>query len=27
MEVDQLAKKYHELDTRPQELNWKAELI
>jgi hypothetical protein len=27
MEVDQLAKKYRELDTRLQELNWKTELI
>lgn len=26
-EVDQLAKRYRELDTRLQELNWKAELI
>jgi len=26
-EVDQLAKKYRELDTRLQELNWKSELI
>jgi hypothetical protein len=26
-EVDQLAKKYRELDTRLQELNWKTELI
>jgi hypothetical protein len=26
-EVDQLSKKYRELDTRLQELNWKAELI
>jgi hypothetical protein len=27
MEVDQLAKRYRELDTRLQELNWKTELI
>jgi len=26
-EVDQLAKRYRELDTRLQELNWKTELI
>jgi len=26
-EVDQLSKKYRELDTRLQELNWKTELI
>jgi hypothetical protein len=26
-EVDRLAKRYRELDTRLQELNWKAELI
>jgi hypothetical protein len=26
-DVDQLAKKYRELDTRLQELNWKSELI
>jgi hypothetical protein len=25
--VDQLAKRYRELDTRLQELNWKTELI
>jgi len=27
MEVDQFAKRYRELDTRLQELNWKTELI
>jgi hypothetical protein len=27
VEVDQLAKRYRELDTRLQELNWKTELI
>jgi hypothetical protein len=27
MEVDQLAKRYRELDTRLQELNWRTELI